>query len=284
MGVRSPVRKKIQGIVYHILMILLCIVMIYPILWLVSASFKSQSEVIHSPGNLIPHDVVFTNYADGWRGFGNNTFAVFFKNSFIVVTLSTFFQTISSIFVAFGFARTRFKGQRLMFSIMIVTMLLPSQIMLIPQYLIMNKLNWLDTYLPLLVPTLFGLPFFIFMIMQFIQGLPRELDEAAEIDGCNIYDIFFRIILPLLKPAVITVVIFAFYWKWQEFLEPMLYLQKANRYTVPIAMKLFSDPSSVTNWGSIYAMSVLSMVPVFLIFVFFQKYLVEGIATTGLKS
>ncbi|MCI8623492.1 MAG: carbohydrate ABC transporter permease [Provencibacterium sp.] len=258
--------------------------MIYPILWLFSASFKSHQELIHNPGSLLPHPVVLTNYADGWRGFGGTTFKTFIGNSLFVCTLSTVFQVSSSALVAYGFSRIVFRGRKLLFSLMIVTMLLPAQILLIPQYILMNGFGWINTYLPLLVPTLFGLPFFIFMIMQFIQGLPVELDEAAAIDGCNKYSTFFRILLPLLKPALITAVIFSFYWKWQEFLEPMLYLQNVKKYTMPIAMNLFSDPSSVTNWGAIYAMSIVSMIPVFLLFLFFQKYLVEGIATSGLKG
>lgn len=277
-------RFLLKRALYHLVMILFCFVMIYPILWLFSASFKSHQELIHNPGSLLPHPVVLTNYADGWRGFGGTTFKTFIGNSLFVCTLSTVFQVSSSALVAYGFSRIVFRGRKLLFSLMIVTMLLPAQILLIPQYILMNGFGWINTYLPLLVPTLFGLPFFIFMIMQFIQGLPVELDEAAAIDGCNKYSTFFRILLPLLKPALITAVIFSFYWKWQEFLEPMLYLQNVKKYTMPIAMNLFSDPSSVTNWGAIYAMSIVSMIPVFLLFLFFQKYLVEGIATSGLKG
>jgi len=277
-------RKKARTIIAHILMAAFCFIMIYPILWLLVSSFKPQQELIHRPASLIPQNPTLENYINGWRGFGKTNFSVFMKNSLFLSTLGTIFQVTSSTLVAYGFARLEFKGRKILFGLMIITMLLPTQIMLIPQYIIMNKIGWVNTYYPLLVPMLGGRPFFIFMCMQFIYGLPVELDEAAEIDGCNKYTIFFRILLPLLIPVIITQVIFSFYWKWQEFLEPMLYLSDVKKYTMPIALNLFSDPTSVTNWGYIYAMSIVSIIPVFLIFVFFQKYLVEGIATSGLKG
>ena len=281
---RKKLKRSVKTVVKHVFIALFCFVMVYPILWLISASFKTRTELAQNPAGLIPQLPTLENYISGWSGFGKTTFATFLKNSLLLSTVGTVFQVVSSTMVAYGFARCTFKGSKILFGLMIITMLLPGQIMLIPQYIIMNKLNWLNTYLPLLVPMLGGKPFFIFMCMQFIYGLPAELDEAAEIDGCNKFSIFTRILVPLLVPVIITQAIFSFYWKWQEFLEPMLYISDVKKYTMPIALNLFSDPSSVTNWGSIYAMSVVSIIPVFLIFVFFQKYLVEGIATSGLKE
>jgi multiple sugar transport system permease protein len=162
--------------------------------------------------------------------------------------------------------------------------MLPAQVQLIPQYIMFNKLDWINTYLPLLVPRLCGQAFFIFMIMQFIRGIPRELDEAAEIDGCSRIGIFFRIILPLIKPALITASIFSFYWTWEEFQGPLIYLSDPKLYTISLALRAMSDPNAVTNWGAIFAMATLSLIPVFAIFIFFQRYLVQGISTTGLKG
>ena len=198
--------------------------------------------------------------------------------------LGTIFSVMSSAIVAYGFARIRFKGRNFWFACMLLTLMLPGQILLIPQYIIFQRLGWLNTYLPLLVPRLAGGAFFIFLIMQFIRGIPRELDEAAEIDGSSRAGIFLRIIFPLIQPAIITAAIFSFYWTWDDFFAPLIYLSDPRLYTISLALRAMSDPNSVTNWGAIFAMATLSLVPVFAIFIFFQRYLVQGISTTGLKG
>ncbi len=185
--------------------------------------------------------------------------------------------------VAFGFARIRFAGRGVWFAVMMLTLLLPVQVQIIPQYILFAKLGWLNTFLPLLVPRLGGQAFFIFMIMQFIRGIPRELDDAAAIDGCGKPGVFLRIILPLLTPVLVAATIFSFYFTWGDFLNPLIYLTNPKLYTVSVALRAYADPTSATDWGAIYAMSALSLVPVFLIFVVCQRYLVEGISTTGLR-
>ena len=277
-------KKLFSKILFHAFLLVFSFIMFYPVLWLISSSFKSTAEIVANPSSLLPSKVTFSNWINGWKGFGGVTFGTFMLNSLLVSSVSTVLQVAFSALVAYGFARNRFKGKNILFTIMILTLLLPSQILLVPQFIMFSRMGLRNSYLPLLLPTMFGLPFFIFMIMQFIKGIPVELDEAANIDGCNKYTIFGRIIMPLLTPALITSAIFAFYWKWQEFFEPLLYLQKASKFTVSIAVKMFADPNAGTDWGAIYAMSVASIIPVLLIFICFQKYLVEGIATTGLKS
>jgi multiple sugar transport system permease protein len=277
-------RERIRSVVYHVLVTIACGVMIYPILWLFASSLKGPSEIWTTVTSLIPKEWAFENYIDGWKGIGGISFSVFFKNSFIYATLATIFSVFSSAVVAYGFARVRFPGRNFWFICMILTLMLPSQVQLIPQYIMFNKLGWINTYLPLLVPRLGGQAFFIFMIMQFIRCLPRELDEAAEIDGCSRFGIFFRIILPLIKPVLITACIFSFYWAWEEFQGPLIYLVDPNKYPISLALRAMSDPNSVTNWGAIFAMATLSLIPVFAIFIFFQRYLIEGISTTGLKG
>ena len=277
-------KKLFSKILFHAFLLVFSFIMFYPVLWLISSSFKSTAEIVANPSSLLPSKVTFSNWINGWKGFGGVTFGTFMLNSLLVSSVSTVLQVAFSALVAYGFARNRFKGKNILFTIMILTLLLPSQILLVPQFIMFSRMGLRNSYLPLLLPTMFGLPFFIFMIMQFIKGIPVELDEAANIDGCNKYTIFGRIIMPLLTPALITSAIFAFYWKWQEFFEPLLYLQKADKFTVSIAVKMFADPNAGTDWGAIYAMSVASIIPVLLIFICFQKYLVEGIATTGLKS
>jgi len=258
--------------------------MIYPLLWMISSSFKENADIFTTMGTLIPPKFTVENYIEGWKGFGNVSFATFFKNSFIVAGIGTIGTVISSAIVAYGFARIPFKGKDLWFTAMMITLMLPFQVQIIPQYIMFNTLNWINTFYPLIVPKFFGSAFFIFLIIQFIRGLPLELDESAEIDGAGRIGIFWWIILPLIKPALITTSLFSFYWTWDDFLGPLLYLNQATLYTVSLALKNFADPTTITNWGAVFAMSVLSLMPVLLIFIFFQKYLTEGIATTGMKG
>jgi multiple sugar transport system permease protein len=284
-----PVRRQrrpeaIRGIAFHTAVVALGFVMIYPLLWMLASSFKGPSEIWTNVSSLIPREVTLENYVIGWRGFGGVTFTTFFRNSLFVTGISTLATVFSSAVVAYGFARIRFAGRGFWFALMLATLMLPIQVQIIPQYLVFNKLGWVNTYIPLILPHFFGGPFFIFMMVQFIRGIPIELDEAAEIDGCSKIGIFFRIILPLIKPALVTAAIFAFYWSWDDFLGPLIYLNNPNLYTLSLALRSFADPSSVTNWGGVFAMGILGLIPVFVLFIVFQKYLVEGISTTGLKG
>lgn len=281
---KAAANRRIHTVIYHAFVWILGFMMLYPVLWLLASSLKGHAEIFQRAYSLIPQQWEFGNYTEGWKGFGGVSFATFFKNSFFITILSTIGQVASSAFVAFGFARIKFKGKKLLFGCMIVTMLLPYQVMMIPQYIMFSRVGWIDSFKPLIIPSFFGLPFFIFLMIQFIQGIPRELDESAKIDGCSQINIFLRIIIPLLVPALITSTIFAFYWKWQDFFGPLLYIQTPTKYPVSLALKMFSDPAAVSNWGAMFAMSVLSILPVIILFILFQKYIVEGISTSGLKG
>ncbi len=276
--------KKTKKIIYHLFVLLFGYVMIYPLLWMVFSSFKDTNAIFRTAGQLIPTEFKFENYSNGWKGFGGVGFSTFFSNSFYVAILASIGAVFSSAFVAFGFARLRFKTRAFWFICMLISMMLPSQVIMIPQYILFTQIGWVGTHLPLIVPFYFGQAFFIFLIIQFIYGLPRDLDEAAKIDGCNVYGVFFRIVLPLIVPSLVTCAIFSFIWRWDDFMSALLYLNEPSKYTVSIALKLFSDPSSQSDWGAMFAMSTLSVVPVFLVFIFFQKFLVEGISMEGLKG
>lgn len=277
-------KKLIDTILYHFFVCAFGLVMIYPLLWMFASSFKDTNDIFRTASQLIPDEIKFENYSNGWKGFGGITFATFFKNSLIISTLATIGAVFSSTVIAFGFARLKFKGRGFWFACMLITMMLPFQVIMIPQYIIFQKLGWIGTFLPLIVPSYFGGAFFVFLIVQFIHGIPRDLDEAAKIAGCSVYGIFFRIIMPLVSPAMITCAIFSFMWKWDDFLASLLYLNKPLNYSVSIALKLFADPTSQSDWGAMFAMAILSMVPIFIIFLSFQKYLIEGISTDGLKG
>jgi multiple sugar transport system permease protein len=258
--------------------------MIYPILWTVASSLKPEEEIFKNSASLIPSKLEWNNYLQGWAGFGEITFGTFFANSTFVTTFVVIGTLFSSSLVAFGFARLKFRLKPVLFICLLATIMLPSQVTLIPQYIMFHNLGWVNTYFPLIVPAFIGgIPFFIFLMIQFIKGIPRELDEAAVIDGCTTFGIFWRIILPLTRPALATVAIFSFYWTWDDFMTPLIYLNDPNLFTVSLGLRMFSDPSSVTAYGSLFSMSVASLIPTFIIFLFFQKYLVEGISTTGIK-
>lgn len=281
---RRRQRKRFWvAVAYHVGVGLFGLLMLYPVLWLFASSLKGPGEVWTSVTSLIPEAWRFSNYAEGWRGFGGITFATFYKNSFIYAGGATLISVTASALVAYGFARVRFRGKAFWFGVMMLTIMLPEQVLLIPQYIIFARLGWLNTFYPLLLPHISGSVFFILLIVQFIRGIPRELDEAAVIDGANQFALFGRVILPQLTPALITAAIFSFYWTWEDFLQPLIYLTDPRMYTVSVALRSFADPGGVTNWGAVFAMLALSLVPVFLIFVFFQRYIVDGIATSGLK-
>jgi multiple sugar transport system permease protein len=280
----SKARGKFNTAFYHIFVAIIGFIMIYPLLWMIMSSFKENSQIFKQAGSLFPKVFRIENYINGWKGFGGVGFDTFFKNSLFICLMATIGATISSALVSYGFARCKFRFKKIWFSAMLVTVMLPFQVIMVPQFVIFQNIGWVGTYLPLIVPYFFGQAFFIFLIMQFIQGIPHELDEAAKIDGCSIYGVFFRIILPLVVPAIVTSALFSFIWRWDDFLAAMLYLNKPARYPVTLALRLFSDPTTQSDWGALFAMATLSLVPVFIIFFLFQKYLVEGIATTGLKS
>lgn len=277
--------KKITlSVIYHVLVIAFGAIMIYPVLWMVSGSLKNNQEILNGSLSLIPPTWQWENFSRGWQGFGGFGFGTFFKNSFIIAGIATAATVMSSACVAYSFSRLRYKGRKILFTAMICTMMLPGQIILIPQYVIYNRLGLIGGIVPLVLPHFFGQAFFIYQMMQFMEGIPRTLDEAAKIDGCSKYSTFTRIILPLIKPSIVTTIIIQFYWKWDDFQGPLVYLSRPNTYTVSLALKLFADSGSTTDYGAMFAMSTLSLLPVFLIFLFFNRYLVEGISSSGIKG
>lgn len=276
-------RFKARKWVYHIITGGFALIMLYPIIWLLMSSFKESSQVFITAHSLIPKPFILSNYAAGWEGIAGQSFGVFIKNSLVIVGLSTIGAVASSALIAYGFARIQFKWKAFWFACMMVTMMLPHEIIMIPQYIIFAKLGWLNSIKPIVIPQYFGHAFFIFLMVQFIRNIPLELDEAARIDGCGRFSIFYRIILPLITPALATAGIFSFYWKWEDLINPVLYLNSPEKYPVSLALKLFLDSETASNWGAMFAMSVVSLLPVVLIFFLFQKYIVEGISTSGLK-
>lgn len=279
--------KRIVGAsIYHILVFGFGLVMLYPLMWMFFSSLKETTTIFTTAGQLIPTHITFDNYANGWKGFAGITFGVFLKNSLFIAIVATFGTLMSSAFVAYSFSRCKkFKLRGILFAAMLASMMLPGQILMVPQYLWYKKLDWVGSYLPLIVPFFFAVQgYFVYLMMNFIEGIPTDLDEAAKIDGCSYYSIFFRIIFPLMRPALVTGGIFSFMWRWDDFMSALLYVNKAAQYPVSLALKLFADPGSTSDYGAMFAMAVVSLIPILIIFFIFQKQLVEGIATSGLKG
>lgn len=257
-------------------------IMLYPILWMVSSSFKPSEDLFQELG-LIPKRITLEHYPAGWKGTSGTTFTRYYINSFILVFFAILGNVISCSLAAFAFARLKFKGKNILFALMMLTLMIPLHVLVIPQYIMFSRLGWMDTILPIVVPKFFATDaFFIFLMIQFVRGIPRDLDEAARIDGCNVFTLFFKIILPLTVPALVSTVIFTFMWTWNDFFSQMLYISNVEHYTVTLALRMFMDAEEATI-GPFFAMSSISLIPIFVMFLFFQKYLVEGIATSGIK-
>lgn len=226
---------------------------------------------------------MFDNFVRGWKFNGSISFTTFFKNSFFYTILATAGAVLASSYIAYGFARLKFQGRNFWYACMFLTMMIPFQVLMVPQFIIFHKMGWINTFLPLIVPMFGGVPFFIFLMVQFIRQIPVELDNSARIDGCSPFKIYSHIIFPLIKPALITSTIFSFYWRWDDFIGPLLYLNKPKLFTVSLALRMFADPQTSTDWPAIFAMGTLSIIPVIVLFMIFQKYIVQGLVTTGLK-
>nr|WP_319776693.1 carbohydrate ABC transporter permease [uncultured Sphaerochaeta sp.] len=277
-------KERINRLLLNAFIIALGVSMLYPILWLVGASFKPSNMIFTDP-SLWPKEFTTENYPVGWKGIGIVGFDTFFKNSFSICLLSALANAMFCSLTAYAFARLKFAGKKYWFAIMMITLMLPSHVTTIPRYIMFRNFGWINTFLPIVVPKFFATDaFFIFLLVQFIRGLPKDIDESAVIDGCSKFGIYTRIIMPLTLPALITTLLFSFLWTWDDFFNQLLYLTSPDKYTVPMGLRLFLDASGMSSWGPMFAMSVLSLIPAFILFFSLQKYFVRGIATTGIKG
>ncbi len=275
-------RSTTRSILKHTGLIILSVVMIYPLIWLVVSSLKPNNEIF-TDLSIFTTDLTLDNYIHGWTS-QQLPFGTFLWNSTILVVGAIVGNLISCSMAAYAFARLRFFGRNVYFAIMLGTIMLPFHVVLVPQFVIFRELGWLETFLPLIVPKFLAMDaFFIFLMVQFIRGLPKEIFEAARIDGAGHARIFGQITLPLMVPALATTTIFTFIWTWGDFFGPLIYLRTRDNFPVSVALKGFIDAQSSSNYGAMFAMSVVSLIPLFLAFLLGQRYLVKGIATTGIK-
>lgn len=277
--------KRGRKALTYLLLVLLGFAMVYPLLWMLGASFKQNDEIFASLSLVPQKEWVWTAYRDGWNGIGNATFSLFFVNTFRMVIPTVIFTLVSSTMVAYGFARFRFPGKKLLFTFMIATLMLPNAVIMIPKYILFRNLGWLDSYKPFIIPSIFASSaFLVFMLLQFFRGLPRELDESARIDGCGSMRILVQILVPLCKPALFSAGLFQFIWTWNDFFNVLVYINSVPKYTLALGLRMTLDTQGDVAWNEIMAMSVVSILPCVVLFFSAQKYFVEGIATTGMKG
>ncbi|MDG4752049.1 carbohydrate ABC transporter permease [Micromonospora sp. WMMD718] len=285
-----PVARRRPGggrnVLRLVVLVAIVAVVLYPLFWMLGTSVKSQAEIVNNVG-LLPERFTPGNYLDGWTNF-DISFGRFFLNSALVSGLTVVGNALSCLLAAYALGRLRFRLRKMWFTVMIGTLLLPGHVLIVPQYILFRSLGLVGgdwPYLPLLVPQFLATEaFFVFLMVQFMRGIPRELDEAATIDGASPYGVFRHVILPLSRPALVTTAIFSFIWTWNDFFRQLVFLSSLEDYTVPVALTLFIDSTSQSAVGPMFAMSVLSLLPVFLFFLAFQRMLVEGINTSGLKG
>ena len=273
-------RETIGHLVIHVVLICGAIILMIPLAWMLSTSLKTQGTVFSMPPEWFPSTIHWGNYVDVFR---TVPFARFVLNTSKLTLLNVVGKVISCSLVAFASARLRWRGRDIVFLIMLATLMLPTQVTLIPQFVLYRKLGWIDTLLPLVLPNWFGGPFLTFLLRQYFTTIPFELDDAARIDGATLFDIYWRIIMPLSKPALAAVAIFMFNSSWTDFLGPLIYLQTPANYTISLGLRAFQDQYT-TAWQLLMAASLIAMLPVLLIFFFAQKYFIQGIVFTGVKG
>lgn len=277
-------RKRSKVILTYVVIIVIGVVLLYPVLWMFFAAFKTNEEIFGSV-KLLPSHWSLDNFVEGLKGSGQVTYFTYFWNTFKLVIPVTLFTLLSSVLVAYGFARFEFPFKKLLFTILIATLMLPNAVIIIPRYTMFAKLKWVDTYLPFYILAILACyPFFNFMLIQFMRGIPRELDEAAYVDGCGTFRTLVQILLPLMKPAIFSAGLFQFMWTYNDYFNTLIFINSGKKFTVSLALRLTMDGESVINWGKVMATSCVVVLPLLVLFFAAQKYFVEGIATSGLKG
>ncbi len=280
-------RKTYQGVRMirdYLIIFIIGAVLLYPIIWMFFASFKTNEEIFGSI-RLLPERFSLQYFIDGWKGSGKATYTDFFLNTFFLVIPSSLLRGFSGALVAYGFARFQFPGKRILFVLLIAMLMLPNSVVIIPRYTLYNRFHWVNTYIPFYAPALLCCnAFFPYMLIQFLRGLPRDLDESAYIDGCGTLRTFTHILLPLMKPALFSAGLFQFLWTYNDYFNSLIFINSVKKFPISLALRMSLDAESVVQWGKVMAMACVAVVPVILLFFAAQRYFVEGIATSGLKG
>jgi multiple sugar transport system permease protein len=279
-------RKSIQTALLRVVTVTVITVggalLLVPLIWMVSTSLKTNAEAFLFPPRWIPKRFLWHNYVEAVTSI---SFFLYLRNTVIITSASMVGQLISASLVAFGFARLRARGRDFLFVVLLATMMLPGQVTLVPVYLMFKQIGWLNTFLPLIVPNwLGGGAFSIFLLRQFFSTLPVELDDAAKIDGCGLFTIYSRILLPLCKPALATVAIFSFFGNWNDFMGPLIFLSKNSLYTISLGLQFYITAHGQVKWNLMMAATFLSVLPLLIVFFSAQKTFIQGVALTGIKG
>ena len=274
---KTSVNRQTKKILSYVLMTVIGIILIIPLLWMVFTSLKPMEEIVRYPPTFFPEKIVWENYLDTIAAF---PFWRYARNTLFITVLVVIGNVLSNSFIAYGFAKLDFPGKKLMFALVLSTMMIPWFVTMIPQYVLFSKIGWVGTYLPLIVPSFFGNAFNIFLMRQFYLSINNELIEAAEIDGANHLYIWSHLMLPLTKPALITIAINSFNAAWNDFLGPLLYIQDQEKYTLQIGLQVFQNQAT-TQWNYLMAGATLVLIPTILLFFFAQRYFIEGMDLTG---
>ena len=279
-------KKKtvINSTLFYVLITAFGLFMIYPLLWMLTSSFKPGNEIFKGV-SFLPKTWTTDNYVVGWQGISGYGFGHFLANSFFIVIMAMIGNVLSCTLTAYSFSKLQYKGRGLWFTLMMGSMMLPIHARLIPQYIVYNQIGWVNTYFPMIVPKFLATEgFFVFMMTQYMRGLPHEIDEAARIDGCSYFQHYLRIVIPMSVPTIITACIFTFIWTWNDFFTQMIYLSKISTFTVSIALRQYVDAMGESYWGAMFAMSIVSLLPLFVMFIGFQRYLIEGVTAGSIKG
>jgi multiple sugar transport system permease protein len=281
--------KSLWHLATYAALIVICGLAMFPFLWMISTSLKPDWQIVQSPPRWMPDEFAWRNYKLAVSSESTH-FPLWTRNTLIIAILAVLGTTFSSAVVAYGFARIRFPGRSALFTLMLSTMMIPFPVTMVPLFSIFvwlgkhTPMQWLGTTKPLWAPAWFGSAFSIFLLRQFFTTIPDELSEAARIDGCSEWGIFWRIILPLSRPALSVVALFTFMWAWRDFLGPLIFLQRPTQYTLSLGLQTFQSQHLSTPWNQLMAASVLVILPVLVLFFIAQKTFIEGIATTGMKG
>ena len=277
-------KKNRNSVLFYVLVILFGLFMIYPLMWMLTSSFKPGNEIFKGV-SFLPQTWTLENYGVGWSGISGYSFGHFLLNSFKIVLLAMIGNVFSCSMAAYSFSKVEYRSRNFWFTLMLVSMMLPLHVRLIPQYILYNKMGWVNTYYPMIIPKFLATEgFFVFMMTQYMRALPRDIDEAAIIDGCNHVTHYVAIILPLSVPSIITTCIFTFIWTWNDFFTQMIYLSNIKMFTVSIALRQYTDAMGESYWGAMFAMSIISLIPLFVMFIAFQRYLIEGVTAGSIKG
>jgi multiple sugar transport system permease protein len=279
---RKRTRQIVHAVVVYGLLLPGALLFILPLLWMLSTALKEPKQIFVYPPQWIPNPVKWSNFWEGWNAY--LPFTLFLRNSLIITVNNIIGNLVSCCLAAYAFARLRARGKNIFFMLVLATMLLPQEVTVIPQYVLFTKLGWNNTWLPLMVPPWFGWPFFIFLLRQFFMSIPHDLDEAARLDGASSWRILWSVILPLAKPALATVVIFAFIGNWNNFLYPLIYIRDINKQVLAVGLNMFRGQYGQVDFHYMMAVSLLVLLPVLIVFFFGQRLFVQGIALTGIKG